>query len=115
MAFIISLALITAVTFSLISLVTKLWYVKFKYDSISLSVDSMFLFGLILLPFCIQYYIETGYTLTEFIFGAIGSAISCFANIILFNAISKGLGGPKGALSHLQCVVQTILCFWFLN
>ena len=55
MVYIISLALFTAVTFSLISLVTKAWYVKYKYEAINFGVDSMFLFGLTLLPFCIKY------------------------------------------------------------
>ena len=75
----------------------------------------MFLFGLLLLPACIHHHMTEGYTQKEIQYGTIGSAISCFANIILYNAIAKGLGGPKGALAHLQGPVHTILSAIFLQ
>lgn len=54
---IIALALTTAMFLSSISLVTKLWHLKYHYDALHLGADSMLLFGITLLPFCIKYHL----------------------------------------------------------
>ena len=37
--------------------------------------------------------------MNELIIGFIGSSLSCIGNIIITNAIVKGLGGPASALA----------------
>lgn len=89
----------TALFVSLMSIMSRFWYVRHNYNPKRLATDSMMLFGVSLLGFFIYYEITVGYTWIELIYGAVGSAISCFANIILTDAIVRGLGGPAGALA----------------
>ena len=41
--------------------------------------------------------------------------MSILGNIILYNAVSKGLAGPKIALSHIQGFVHTTLSLIILG
>ncbi|CDW91072.1 UNKNOWN [Stylonychia lemnae] len=106
---VVLLGVFVALLFTSKAFISKIYHERHNYQAINLCIDAIFLQSLILLPFFINYQVTVGYKPFELVYGFAGSTLCIIGNILLYNGVSKGIGGPKVALSHIQGFIHTSL------